>query len=77
MSALGRNLTIVTGRLGLLPKTEREPNKCKIEKRMALFDLLPADVLQIINEMHARLVHWGFFNIHGATHHQHNPITMI
>ena len=76
MSALGKNLTIVTRRL-VLPKPDCEPNKRKIGKTMALFDLLPPGVLQIINEMHVRLVHRGFFNIHAATHQQHNPITTL
>ena len=59
--APGHDLTIVTKRLGFLIETERKPNKRKLKKKIASFDLLTPDVIDIIKEMNSGIVHWEIF----------------
>ena len=50
MRATGQNLTILTRRHGVLPEPGHKHNRCKTHKSMILFDLLPTDVIQIIQK---------------------------
>ena len=57
LCVLGRDLNIVTWRLGVLTEPDIKPKKRKINKRETFFDLLTQDILDIIKEMNGGIIH--------------------